>query len=553
MRQNHGTTGVWSWAGRPLAVLLCLLLGLPLAACAMPGRVTWPTGTGQAAAITRLTEATAVPAAASGDLRLWWPPPRSLNPLSAETAAEKAVYDLVYEGLCRIEADDSVSWQLAENLLVFTGGRQVLVALDQDVAFHDGSPVTAGDVAQVMTYILDPANLSPWREGLEHVVGVRALNDQVLEILLAEPDPWLAWALTFPVIPADHLAVPPFTPIPGTGPYAIQRFDPDQGLTLIRQETAAGEAGLSQIQVKSYADQREAMKALERDELDLVLLDGQALPLYTVRTSLRLDRYAGQELIMFLCQDQGKRPLNDPALRTRVKQEIEAWSASPALPAWIAAGTLGFAAGSYLTRSDVQPASPGSILAGLTAADPAEVKPLQLIVPVQDARRVDLANEAASALEAAGLACEVTPLEPEPFWQALQEGRYDLALLAAVLPDKPCPGLLIRPERPASFADLDSLATAQGGLADYETWRDRFLALAAAPQRDYSRAEQLAQDWQEALNETMARSNWSIVGFSCHGLAYGSRVLGQLRPNRYHPYDGIKELWIWSSPSSSSY
>lgn len=549
MRHLTGSNGDRSRARRLAAAVLVVVLLLLSSACAVPAGTNRAAPTSAAA----LPGTTAPePAGASGVLRLWWPTPRSLNPLAAATAAERAVYDLVYEGLCRIEADDSVSWQLAENLLFLEGGRQVLVALRQDITFHDGTPLTAGDVAGVMTAILDPASTSTWREGLENVVSVRALNDQVLEILLADPDPWLAWALVFPVIPASFLDADPFTPVPGTGPYAVRLYDPDKGLTLVRQAVSQAEPGLDEILVKAYSDQREAMKALEQDELDLVLLDGQALPLYSERSSLRLDRFASRELLLFLCNDQAKRPLNDTALRSQIKQVLESWRTASELPEWIATGETGQLAGSWLTRTD-EPVAAAAILSGQNAQAVWSEKPLQLIVPSQDARRHELAKAAAGELEAAGQVCTVVPLEPEPFWQALLEGRYDLALLSATLPDKPDPGLLIRESPPLNFSGLDSLAASRGGLDGFETWRDRFLSLQATPKRDYSRAEQLSADWQAAWNEALARSNWSIVGYPCQGLAYGSRVLGQLRPNRYHPYDGMKELWIWSSPSSSSY
>ncbi|MDD2441169.1 MAG: hypothetical protein PHG76_03600, partial [Eubacteriales bacterium] len=88
MRHLTGSNGDRSRARRLAAAVLVVVLGLLSSACAAPAGTTRAAPT---SAATQPGTTAPEPAGASGVLRLWWPTPRSLNPLTAATPAERAV------------------------------------------------------------------------------------------------------------------------------------------------------------------------------------------------------------------------------------------------------------------------------------------------------------------------------------------------------------------------------------------------------------------------------------------------------------------------------
>jgi ABC-type transport system substrate-binding protein len=543
---------------RFMAWILTLLLLPALTACAAPGTSVLPVKpTPAGTSVTqRATQPSTGPSTGitdavvdGGILRLWWPERTSLNPLMEMTIAGQAVYDLVYQGLFRIEADDRISPAVASNIVTLEGGLQVLIAINETACFHNGDPVTSSDVAQLLEHLVSPECQSPWRMGLEAIESVRILDERVIELRLNQPDPWLAWALTFPIVPAIFIDIDGFTLVPGTGPYAISSYDPDTGTVLTAVDPT--EKPMTTIIVREFLNQQAAMRAFENDGLDLVLLDTQLLSGYTVRSSLRIDHFTGPEVLFVSCNSRNRRTLADEAKLARLKQVLQDMKkTSKAFSDWAETSSLGFSAVSWLGLQD------GTSVADILAQQPSDwsdqESTLLLIVPEQDARRVRLANEMAAWLSRAGISCSVNSLARDRFWQDLAAGRYDLALLSAQLPVKPQPGFLVREPANPLFADLAAIRDDGAGLSDEALWREIWQQALPFPQSARGLSDPIDAGWLKALTETTARSPWEILCLPYLGLVYGNRVSGQCRPNRYHPYDNIEELWIWSGQSSSS-
>lgn len=511
------------------------------AATSVTHRTTWPS-TGQS---TSKTDA----AGTGGVLRLWWPDRTTLNPLLETTLAGQAVYDLVYQGLFRIEADDRISPAVASNIVVFEGGLQVLIAINESARFHNGDPVTSTDVALLLDYLISPECRSPWRTGLETIASVRILDERVIELRLNQPDPWLAWALTFPIIPAGSVDSDDFTIIPGTGPYAITGHDPDTGTVLTAIDLQ--DQATTTIVVKTFLNQQAAMRAFENDELDLVLLDTQLLAGYTVRSSLRIDHFTGPEILFVSSNTRNRHTLADEQKLARLRQVLQDMKKnSKAFSDWAEISSLGFSAVSWLGLGNGP--SVEDILAEQPSGWSDQESTLTLIVPEHDARRVRLASEITAFLTRAGISCSVSSLARDSFWQALTDGRYDLALLSAQLPVKPQPGFLVREPVSPLFAELAAIREGGAGLSDEALWRETWQQLQPYSRSARNLSASIDPDWLQALTETTARSPWEVLCLPYLGLVYGNRVSGQCRPNRYHPYDKIEELWIWSGQSSSS-
>lgn len=543
-----------------LSILMSLCACLPGAASGTGGSTG--TQTGQPYVTTAIPEtetsddATGIGQGPSGPLRIWWTPRLSLNPLQEDSKAGQAVNDLIFQGLFRIREDQSIEPQLARNLTVWQSGLQVLVILEEGRFFHDGSPVTLDDAAACISYIINPANQSIYAAGLAAVETVQVIDGSALELRLSRPDPWIAYALTFPIIPAASLDAESGALISGTGRYQMASFDPETGLRL----TTASEAGLGEIIVRMYDDQLAAMQAMEQDELDLVYLDARDCSRYMLRSSLRLSLFPGNELYVTLCNTTDGHFLADAGGLAIVKQTIQASAlVGTDVARWGHLTSLGIPDGSWLSAAFQTDSTGGQLdiyasrldrlvlpSASRTQTSADGDDELQIVVAAEDERRLRLAQILAEKLSERDIPSTVVPLTVDLFWPALESGAFDLAVLTAVLPQSPDPAWPYRPVHPVPWSAIDPLIASSTGLDAYDVWQEKLIRAVPGDYRQMNGILDIDPAFAESLVESAVRSPWNILELLTEGLAYGDRVFGQCKPNRYHPYQNVEELWVWS-------
>src|ERR1041385_2650818 len=84
--------------------------------------------------------------------------PRSLNPALADDDASETVRYLTGGVLLRVNrVTQRLEPELAKAWSVENGGRTITFQLREGVAFSDGTPFTADDVAYTMQVLMDPA------------------------------------------------------------------------------------------------------------------------------------------------------------------------------------------------------------------------------------------------------------------------------------------------------------------------------------------------------------------------------------------------------------
>jgi len=197
---------------------------------------------------------------------------------------------------------------------------------------------------------------------------------------------------------------------------------------------------------------------------------------------------------------------------------------------------------SYLL--DGQSAGVQSVLDSLGQPDWDESsRELVFLMPENDFFRLSIAELLGNCLTEAGVPWRMEILADPEYQLAIGQGEYDLTILEAVLPNDPDPTWLYRADRPMAYNALSVLDGS--GLADYELWRERLIQ-ASNP----NRADPAVGGYPSLLRETAARSPWNVLMIRSAAILYGSRVIGQCRPDCYNPYQGIEELWIWSGQSS---
>lgn len=162
--------------------------------------------------------------------------PRFVNPVLAVTRADRDMSALIYSGLMKLGADGAIEPDMAQSLTISEDGLVYNIILRDDITFHDGTPLTADDVAYTIAQIQNPSIGSPLRASWEGV-SVEVIGEHELNFVLPTVYTPFVENLTVGILPR-HIwqnASPeefPFSqynsePI-GSGAYRIERVYRDQ-------------------------------------------------------------------------------------------------------------------------------------------------------------------------------------------------------------------------------------------------------------------------------------------------------------------------------------
>lgn len=138
--------------------------------------------------------------------------PPTIDPALATDSTSGAIIRNVFEGLTELDSEGEVqpgvaeSWQVSDDLLTYT------FKLRQDAKWSNGDPVKASDFEYAWKRVLNPETASQYAsimyaiagaeafnagEGSADEVGVKAVDDQTLEVKLAQPTPYFLELTSF--------------------------------------------------------------------------------------------------------------------------------------------------------------------------------------------------------------------------------------------------------------------------------------------------------------------------------------------------------------------
>lgn len=136
----------------------------------------------------------------------------SWNPYTCIGMENRAVMQLIYEGLFALNPEFEAEWSLCTNYTVSDDGLSYVFEL-RNATFSTGRTLTADDVVYSMEQAAGSELYSSRFTGL--ISGYYASEGNTVTVTLYEANDRLPCLLTFPIVPFDSAAESP----PGTGPF----------------------------------------------------------------------------------------------------------------------------------------------------------------------------------------------------------------------------------------------------------------------------------------------------------------------------------------------
>lgn len=276
MREPRGTRGASAYL-RFAAILLTL--GLVATACSSSEGESSDETTTTAAAPgeTTTTEAgspdtTAPPAESGGVLyAAVSSEPTDLDPSKNTTLPDRNVTINVFNSLVELNLDDytlnpglAKSWEYSEDGLTLT------LYLEEGVLFHDGTEMTANDVAYTIIQNKDP-DVGRTSASLSLVEDVVVVDDYTVDVQLSAPDALIPETLTDVYVRQDGWVFETDVLV-GTGPFKFVRWDRNQEIVLEKNEDywREGLPLLDEVHLVNVSDNSARVLRIEAGEVQMI-------------------------------------------------------------------------------------------------------------------------------------------------------------------------------------------------------------------------------------------------------------------------------------------
>lgn len=339
--------------------------------------------------------------------------PEALNPFVSPDQGARDLAPLLFTPLLRYDEADGVRPHLARSWSWSPDGRALTLHLRTDVVWHDGAPVTAGDVVWTAERAADPTFGYPGGGGLSGLEDAGAPDDSTAVLRFRAPPPaGLEPLVHLPVLPR-HLLAGAADDDPegfrradyhrqpvGSGPFRLQERRGDGTLIFQRVEGYPEELGrpwLDRIAFRAIAEPGALVAELEAGGVD-ACVGGAGLAATAARSSRVRTLHVGPEGAQVMVLNTDRPPLDDVRVRRALSEAVDRQAVAAVVSPLAQPAGAALTPGSpfhhaSLTMSEARPERAAALLeeAGWTApagggirrnADGKELR-LQLVAPPQ--------------------------------------------------------------------------------------------------------------------------------------------------------------------------
>ncbi len=249
------------------------------------------------------------------------------------------IWRLIYDSIIETAELGVYRPGIAEEWSVSDDGLTWTLKIREGLTFHDGTPLTAKDVAWSLQWMIDVGN-----DSLSYLwwnfEDIQAPDDTTLQITTGTPvgnmEYLLFWAF---IIPEnvwgqfdnydDMSAFSGIEAMVGSGPFKVTDYVQDEYLILEANEDYwEGKPAIDKLVFQQYATEDAMVQALLAGEVDVVeLVPGTAVPTLLTADNIKVEVMQGHALdtLAINSHEDGTQPdsLNDPIVRKAIEYAID--------------------------------------------------------------------------------------------------------------------------------------------------------------------------------------------------------------------------------------
>ena len=409
-----------------------------------------------------------------------------LNPLTPVEREFMSLTDLMYEGLMYLDDDYQPQPCLAERYSASQDGKSWFFYLREGVSFHDGTALSAYDVAATANEILRLAQdgLGRYQSLKYFITSIEATDSRTVVVRTNRANYGFLYAMTFPVLKAGEVQAA--NPV-GTGAYQMEMFEPSVYMLLsVYNGWWQNLPENRQILVNFFSTSRELISAYEYSNVDAVLTRAITAAQYRSGVSNYNIDFRTTQLETLMINNRSSE-LADVQVRQAIRYMIDmddivnnvyygmvTRTDTPLIP-----GTWTYWNSDYHQEYNKQRANELLDAAGWdtfaenedgnrirTRINDGKIANLHLRFYVYEEQdnsvRVEVANRIADSLMEVGVECKVETLTFKEAAEKLKAGSYDLCLAAFNIDFTPDPGYLLISGNTANYmryksSEMDTL------------------------------------------------------------------------------------------------
>lgn len=375
-----------------------------------------------------------------------------LRPWQPRTRGEEQIAGVMYNGLTRLDARLQPQPDLAERWEASPDGRLITFTLRTDVAWHDGRPFGADDVAYTIGALKELSPTTALLADIRRIALVEAPTTSTVVISLTERYAPIFADLAVPILPRHLLLGKPLADLNfwdaavGTGPFQLAERKPGASITLnANKRFFRGEPLLDRVAFLLAPDPKVAAAALKDGRLMLAELPwSEGRTITQTVPGIQAGFYPENGYYFMAYNARQGRPFADPRVREALSLAVDV----PAV-AREATGGQGIPIASSIVPGSWADtvAPPTSTLnlgrarelldeAGWAVPEGQEIRAqngvtltAQLYVRGDDVRRVRAAELIVQAARAVGIDIAVQPADFETVIRSKYAPPYDFDLL----------------------------------------------------------------------------------------------------------------------------
>lgn len=452
----------------------------------------------------------------------------TLNPLKTKSQSVAEMLTLIYEPLFAFDENLNSVPCLAESVSFSADGMTARVKLASDVKWQSGADFTAWDVIYTINEIKSCDSI--YRHNAEPVSAAEADTDGTLILTLAEPTMNLEGLLSFPVMRNGSAETADEMP-DGTGAFSVA--DKTASAIHLTANKYKKTSSVAAVNVHIMRSEGACLNAFEANDIDVITSAAVDLGESTPAGETAIHRYTSNRMT-FLGFNCTLEKYREPYLRLALGKMID----RDRLVEKALFGKAEICRLPFNPHSSIYNETDGPEIdisgtmqkAGYTKRDgkyvseTGEQAAVDILVSVEDGRKVSVAQMLAEQLKTEGIAAAVSVVSFDEFSERIAAKKYDLFVGEVTMRDNLCPDFL----------------TDEGNFFGYSDAEMSEAVYALKTQKgDAFKDAMLAYERVFTVNPPLAP-----LYFAYDGVVYKKSISGITEPNFYNNLYGLEKIYF---------